>query len=303
MRRAAAEIGRLVAVGHVDVAGDEAGGEAEAADRLHHQEREIAAAAAAKVQRRQRRVRAALRAPLVGEALLDAVGEGLQKLAGRGRAPLAQELAHPALELPLGIGIAPLDRGQEIRQLVRLIRERVGLGVFLDLEVGGSRRRVVEPHPALEAQLARLPGEACDRDAVPERVVDPAEMRRLGRDLDLGRDELLVVAVARPEHHAMLAEGDRPAVAIGRDVADRKDRHLASAYTSPRSAHLKRQWRARPVPACGSSARGRRAGRFRSPPCRAACRSAGRRSGRRAPRRRGAPRPSGPRARACPRCS
>src|SRR5215212_146103 len=76
-------------------------------------------------------------------------------------------------------------------------------------------------------------------------------MRRLGRDLDLGRDELLVVAVARPEHHAMLAEGDRPAVAIGRDVADRKDRHLASAYTSLRSAHLKPQWRARPVPAWG----------------------------------------------------
>ena len=38
-------------------------------------------------------------------------------------------------------------------------------------------------------------------------------------------DQPLVVAVARAEHHAVLAERDRPAVAVGGDVANRENGH------------------------------------------------------------------------------
>ena len=61
---------------------------------------------------------AAFGATGVGEALLDAIGERLEKFARRRRPVLSEEPARPALELPLRIGVAPLDRGQEVRQLV-----------------------------------------------------------------------------------------------------------------------------------------------------------------------------------------
>ena len=63
------------------------------------------------------------------------------------------------------------------------------------------------------------------RDAIAERVVDPVEMGRLGRDAKPRVDQPLVIAVARPEHHAVLAERDRPAVAVGGDVANRENGH------------------------------------------------------------------------------
>ena len=38
-------------------------------------------------------------------------------------------------------------------------------------------------------------------------------------------EQPLVVAVARPQHHAMLAKGNRLLVAVGRDVTHGNDRH------------------------------------------------------------------------------
>ena len=52
--------------------------------------------------------------------------------------------------------------------------------------------------------------------------------RRLGRlreDVELRSHEPEVVALARPEHHAMLTEPDRLRVAIDRDVAHRQQAH------------------------------------------------------------------------------
>ena len=42
-----------------------------------------------------------------------------------------------------------------------------------------------------------------------------------------GVEQLLIVAVARPQHHAMLAERNRLAIAVGRDVTDREQLHRA----------------------------------------------------------------------------
>jgi hypothetical protein len=52
--------------------------------------------------------------------------------------------------------------------------------------------------------------------------VDPI---RLGRDDQPGFDQPLVVAVARPKHHPVVAQGDRPAVAVGGDVTNRQNCH------------------------------------------------------------------------------
>ena len=86
---------------------------------------------------------------------------------------------------------------------------------------------MIESDRAVEAQHVVPPLEARQRDAVAEHVVQPAQRDRLRLDDQPRLDQPLIVAVARPEHHAMLAERDRLAVAIGRDVTDREQ--LASA--------------------------------------------------------------------------
>ena len=50
-----------------------------------------------------------------------------------------------------------------------------------------------------------------------------------GRDHELGFEQFLVVVVARPQHHAVLAECDGLLVAISREVLNGKDGH-GSAY-------------------------------------------------------------------------
>ena len=84
---------------------------------------------------------------------------------------------------------------------------------------------MLEADAVLEAQLGGLARETGDRDAIAERVVNPAKPRRLRHDADVRLQQVLVVTLVRPEHHAVLAERHRLAVAIGRDVADGQDRH------------------------------------------------------------------------------
>jgi hypothetical protein len=88
---------------------------------------------------------------------------------------------------------------------------------------------VIEADAAFEAKLRRSFGETSDSDAVSEHVVHPMERRRFGRDGERSLDQTLVVAVARPEHDPVLAERNRLAVAVGRDVADGEDRHAATS--------------------------------------------------------------------------
>src|SRR3954464_6423366 len=104
---------------------------------------------------------------------------------------------------------------------------------------------MVEAEGALEAQLARAAREARDRDAVAEDVVDPAELSRLGGDVQPRLEEPLVVALARAQQHPVLAEGDRLPVAVGRHVADGANRHgRATPWSGAavRPAHGQRSW-------------------------------------------------------------
>jgi hypothetical protein len=53
----------------------------------------------------------------------------------------------------------------------------------------------------------------------------PAQFRRLGADVEPRLDQLLVVPLARAQHHPVLAERHRLPVAICREVADGQHIH------------------------------------------------------------------------------
>jgi hypothetical protein len=82
---------------------------------------------------------------------------------------------------------------------------------------------VVQPHDAAHAQLARAVIKAGDADAVAEHIMQPADLRWRGLDVEPCLDDPLVMAFAGAQQHPMLAEGDRLPVAVGRQVADIED--------------------------------------------------------------------------------
>jgi hypothetical protein len=82
---------------------------------------------------------------------------------------------------------------------------------------------------AVEDQRRGAAGEARHSDAVAERVVAEAQDHRLRSNGQRRGEEVLIVPLARQEHHAVLAEGDRLAVAVGGDVMDAVNRHSARA--------------------------------------------------------------------------
>ena len=84
-------------------------------------------------------------------------------------------------------------------------------------------------------ELVGALAELGDGDAVAEHVEHPAQLGRLGRDGKARLQQLLVEAVARPQHHAVLAEGHRLPVAVGRDVADAEDGHDRRVGATPAS--------------------------------------------------------------------
>ena len=73
---------------------------------------------------------------------------------------------------------------------------------------------------------AARPREPRDRDAIAEHVVHPAQSTGSGVIDEPRFDQPLVIAVARAQHHAVLAERHRLLVAVGRDVADGEKLHL-----------------------------------------------------------------------------
>ena len=55
---------------------------------------------------------------------------------------------------------------------------------------------------------------------IAKSVLNELQGARLRTDMEVRLDDLLVVGVARTEHYPVLAKGDGPSVAIGRDVAN-----------------------------------------------------------------------------------
>ena len=79
------------------------------------------------------------------------------------------------------------------------------------LDIGGEKgaRRLVDPDAAFEAELRGPVRETGDRDMVAEAIPCRGESTRLGSDFDLEFEHLLIVVVARAQHHPVRAERHR----------------------------------------------------------------------------------------------
>ncbi len=87
---------------------------------------------------------------------------------------------------------------------------------------------MVETNGADKAKLGGPVGEMGGRHVIAENILRPGQLPRLGRDFDLGFEYLLVVVVARTQHHPVLAERDRLMIVIRRNVSDAENRHCRS---------------------------------------------------------------------------
>jgi len=122
----------------VEVAGDEARRDAEAPQRLHHQDREVATGPRAERERLGRGLRAFLAPRPIAEFGLDRVGHRLQHCERAGVANIGDETARPRVNRPVGIPQLPLRQPGNVGQLFQVVTEREGLGALLqDLDRRG----------------------------------------------------------------------------------------------------------------------------------------------------------------------
>jgi hypothetical protein len=126
VRGSAADDGAAGGVRHEDVAADEPGGDAERSRRLHHQDREVAAAAAAPAQRLAGALHSLLTATEIAALVLDAARHGQQQ-AHRRVPALWQEAGGPR------------------REIVRRVLPGEGAGQIGALVIGVGERKVRAP--------------------------------------------------------------------------------------------------------------------------------------------------------------
>src|SRR5580704_699423 len=84
---------------------------------------------------------------------------------------------------------------------------------------------MIETNTADKAKLAGPTAKLSGRHVVAEAIPRPGKVLRTGRDFELCFNDLLIVVVARTQHHPVLAECDRLIIAICRDMFDGKNRH------------------------------------------------------------------------------
>ena len=111
-----------------------------------------------------------------------------------------------------------------------VIRIAKGIGVRATLEriVGKRGLCLFEGDRAVETKLGRRGVERGDGHRVVEDVVKPPKAGRPRQDVQLRADEPEIVALSRPEHHAMLAESHRFRISVDRDVPHGQKPHLGA---------------------------------------------------------------------------
>ena len=137
---------------------------------------------------------------------------------------VADEAARPAVDDAVGVVMLALDRADQVGHVLRRISERIAPGVGLERDVVDRRRVVVEPRMGGDPQVRRGALEAGDGDGIAEHVVEPTQLGRSGVDVDPRVEQLLIIALARPDHQPVLAERHRLAIGVGRDMRDRQGR-------------------------------------------------------------------------------
>ena len=221
MRGPAADDGSAAAIRHEDVAADESGGQAQRSHRLHHEDREVPAAAATPAQRFAWTLNPFFNPPEIAAFVLDAARHRQQQ---PHRGALAIQVARsPRREIVRRV--IPGEGAGQIRALVIRVRERKVPSRGLEHVVGSRGLDVLERHRAVESQLRCLGIKAGDRDRVVEHIVQPAQFQRLRPDVELRVQQPQIVAGARAKHHAVLTEPHRLRVRVGGDVPDGQEPH------------------------------------------------------------------------------
>src|SRR6185437_4603407 len=141
---AAVMIAILAAVAGIEIAGDEARGDAEAPQRLDHQERIVAAGAGSRLQRVERMLRAALMALAIGEEIADAMGHAAQDLERRRRRLRVEEAARPRRQLTAGIAIVRSHELAEIGEFLAVVEEGIEVSMVIRRQRELLRRIVVD---------------------------------------------------------------------------------------------------------------------------------------------------------------
>ena len=142
-----------------------------------------------------------------------------EKLVGVGRSVLPEERGGPAIDAR----DADTKRREETGETGLLflgVGKWIGPGKALDIGGAEGRRHMVETNGALEMKLGSRLRETGGRDMIAENIPRPGDLARRWRDCELGFEHLLIVVVARTQHHPVLAERNRSLIEIGRDVSN-----------------------------------------------------------------------------------
>ena len=92
-------------------------------------------------------------------------------------------------------------------------------------------RLMIEHDFGVEHQLVGFAGKVRDRDAIAKCIVQPSHILGPRKDVKPELNQVLIEAVARPAHQAVVAQAHRSLVGVTCDVADGQERHERSSRT------------------------------------------------------------------------
>ena len=120
----------------------------------------------------------------------------------------------------------PLDRPGEIGQFLRVIGEGVDARPLLELKFRSVGRNVLEYDAVLDAEAwVSRQSRRWRRNCRKHR--GSSEAGAAGIDVEACIQQPLVVAVARTQHHPVLAKPNRGGIGVSREMPHRQDSHAA----------------------------------------------------------------------------
>src|SRR5208282_4012486 len=117
------------------------------------------------------------------------------------------------------------DEAFKTGPICRRVGEGIGTGIILDIDLAKAGGCVVQTDAADKTQLGGPFGEIRGRHVIAEAIPRPGKLPWRRRDFELRFKYLLVVIVARTQHHPVFAKGDRLMIVVGRNVSDAENRH------------------------------------------------------------------------------
>ena len=146
-----------------------------------------------------------------------------EQLVSVGSAVVAEERGAPAING--GMRREWFGETFEVRPILRRVGKRMGAGKVRYISGAKAGRRMVDTDVADKVKRSGAAGKLGNRHVIAEAIPRPGKSPRARRDFELRFNDLLIVIVARTQHHPVLAECDRPLVVICRLVPDAENRH------------------------------------------------------------------------------